>query len=222
MENPALSNITEFPEGSKETALTGTTASVPTESTVDSASIEEPAHRTDASADRKESVLDHLGLSKKEKLKKQVQQLTLDNEQLRQQVATLQDKYMRLYAELENFKKRALKERVEFSRLAGADIMLSLLPVLDDFRRAIQAMEKQQDPLAEGVRLIYQKLSTALENKGLKRMESIGQDFSPDLHEAISEIEGGEENKNKVIDEVECGYYLNDKIIRHAKVVVGK
>ncbi|MCS6990569.1 MAG: nucleotide exchange factor GrpE [Chitinophagales bacterium] len=143
-------------------------------------------------------------------------------ETISQKLAETEDKYLRLYAEFENYKKRMLRERMEMLRLAGSDIMLSLLPVLDDFTRALKQLEAANDPMVEGVRLIYQKLRAVLEARGLKPMQSVGEPYSPDLHEAISEIEAGEEQRGKVVDEVECGYYLNDKIIRHAKVVVGK
>ena len=163
-----------------------------------------------------EGLLKKLGLSKKDKLKK-------ENEELKQKAAEINDKYLRLYAEFDNFKKRTLKERIELIKMAGSEVIYSLLPVLDDFNRAIKQMEATNDPMTEGVKLIYQKLVTILENKGLKAMKSVGEEFNPELHDAITEIAAPEESqKGKVMDEIETGYYLNEKIIRHAKVVVGK
>lgn len=171
-------------------------------------------------AEGENTLLSRLGLGKKHK--KQIEELEQRLELLSKQLAETEDKYLRLYAEFENYKKRLQRERTEILRLAGSDIILTLLPVLDDFSRALKQMESSSDPMTEGVRLIFQKLKTALEHRGLKAMQSIGQPYSPDLHEAISEVDAGEEQRGKVIDEVECGYYLNDRIIRHAKVVVGK
>lgn len=130
----------------------------------------------------------------------------------------LKDKYMRLFAEFDNHKKRTVKEKLELMKTASQDIMAALLPVLDDFDRA-----KQNGELSEGVTLIYQKMSNILQNKGLSSMESSGEPFNPELHEAVTEIPAPtEEMKGKVVDTIEKGYLLGDKIIRHAKVVVGK
>jgi len=166
--------------------------------------------------ENEEGLLKKLGLSKKDKLKS-------ENEELKHKLAEFNDKYMRLYAEFDNFKKRTLKERIELIKTAGSEVIYSLLPVLDDFNRAIKQMEATNDPMTEGVKLIYQKLMTILENKGLKAMKSIGEEFNPELHDAITETAVPDESmKGKVVDDIETGYYLNDKIIRHAKVVVGK
>lgn len=135
------------------------------------------------------------------------------------------DKYLRLVAEFDNFKKRNARERNELIKNAGEDIIKSLLEVLDDAGRAEEQFEKARDvsALKAGLDLIFGKLKTILKNKGLVTMESIGAEFNPELHEAITEIPApGEDLKGKVVDEVQKGYYLNDKIIRHAKVVVGK
>jgi molecular chaperone GrpE len=142
---------------------------------------------------------------------------------LKQEVALANDKYLRLYAEFDNFRRRTTKERAELLQTAGKDVIVSLLPVLDDFDRAIRSMENTTDvnSVKEGVLLIQQKLKNTLGQKGLKEMQSIGTDFDPELHEAITNIPAGDEQKGKVIDEVEKGYYLNDKVARHAKVVVG-
>lgn len=163
-------------------------------------------------------LLSKLGLSKKDKLKK-------ENTELKQKVEELNDKFLRLYAEFDNYKKRTLKERIELSKTAGIEIINALIPVVDDFSRAMKQMESSQDQhaLQEGVKLIQQKLIGILEARGLKQMKSVGEPFNPELHDAITEIPAPDETlKGKVVDEIESGYYLNDKIIRHAKVVVGK
>lgn len=140
-------------------------------------------------------------------------------EQLQKQNEELKDKYIRLVAEFENFKKRNFKEKLEMMKNAAQDTMSALLPVLDDFDRAANSPEG----LSEGILLIHNKLKSILENKGLKPMESTGEPFDPELHEALTEIPAPtEELKGKIVDTIEKGYQLNDKIIRHAKVVVGK
>lgn len=146
-------------------------------------------------------------------------------EELQQEYQDLKDKYLRLMAEFDNFKKRTLKEKIEMSKMAGQEVIKSLLPVLDDFDRAKAnvAQNEQNSALSEGVQLVYQKLQTALQNNGLKEMEITDGHFDPELHDAITEIPVEDENmKGKIVDVVEKGYYLNDKIIRHAKVVTGK
>jgi len=144
---------------------------------------------------------------------------------LNKQVSDLKDKYLRLVADFDNFRKRTAKERLELIQTASKDLISDLLPVLDDSERAEKQMEKTQEieAIKEGERLVFNKLRSTLQIKGLRPMETIGKDFNPEYHEAITEIPAPSESlKGKVIDEVEKGYYLNDKIIRHAKVVVGK
>ena len=145
--------------------------------------------------------------------------------ELKKQLADEKDKYLRLYADFDNFRKRNAKERLELILTASKDVIKELLPVLDDFERALKASETATDAVAvkEGMALIYNKLSKNLEGKGLKAIEAKGTDFDVALHEAITEIPAPTPDMaGKVIDEVERGYYLNDKIIRFAKVVVGK
>ena len=135
------------------------------------------------------------------------------------------DKYMRLVAEFDNFRKRNAKERIELIQTAGKDVVQSLLEVLDDCSRAQKQMETSEDltTIKQGVTLVFNKLQNTLKSKGLKQMESVNADFNADLHEAITEIPAPNEAMvGKVIDEIEPGYYLNDKLIRYAKVVVGK
>lgn len=145
-------------------------------------------------------------------------------DKLKQEVAELNDKYLRLFAEFDNFKRRTQKERVELLQTAGKDVVVSLLPVLDDFERAIKATENTTEvaPVREGIVLVQTKLKSILNQKGLKEIESINTEFNTDLHEAITQIPAPtEEQKGKVIDELEKGYTLNDKVVRFAKVVVG-
>jgi len=145
-------------------------------------------------------------------------------EKLQAEVQQLNDKYLRLYAEFDNYKRRTQKERVELLQTAGKDVIVSLLPVLDDFDRALKAMETAADvaPVKEGILLVSTKLKNTLSQKGLKDVESINQPFDTDFHEAITNIPAPTEDlKGKVIDEVERGYTLNDNVIRFAKVVVG-
>ena len=145
-------------------------------------------------------------------------------EALSAELAELKDQHMRLYAEFDNFRKRSLKERSEYLKSAGSDMVVSLLPVLDDFERAIKAASSinEKDPLKEGVNLVYHKLKVILEQKGLKAMTALEAEFDVDVHEAVTNIAVDNESmKGKVVDELEKGYWFNDKVIRHAKVVVG-
>ncbi|MBS1612152.1 MAG: nucleotide exchange factor GrpE [Bacteroidetes bacterium] len=138
---------------------------------------------------------------------------------LKKEAEEQKDKYLRLYADFDNFKKRTAKEKIELIQTAGKDVIKDMLAVVDDFERALKASGSTD--ANDGVRLIYNKFVKTLADKGVKAMETVGTEFNPDLHEAITEIPvAGMEGK--VIDEVEKGYYLNDKIIRYAKVVVGK
>lgn len=146
-------------------------------------------------------------------------------EALKSQLDEEKDKYIRKVAEFENFKRRNAKERIELIQTAGKDVITELLDVLDDCDRAQKQLETSEDAAAnrEGVLLVFNKLRSVLQARGLKSMETKNQEFNPDLHEAITEIPAAtEEMKGRIVDEVMRGYYLNDKIIRYAKVVVGK
>ncbi len=148
-----------------------------------------------------------------------------ESEKLKAENAELKDKYLRLVAEFDNFRKRTAKERLELEQTAGKNVIASLLQVLDDCDRAEKQIENSSDldQIRSGIKLVFGKLRSSLQSKGLKTMQSIGEEFNPDHHEAITDIPAPtEELKGKEIDEVEKGYYLNDKIIRFAKVVVGK
>ncbi len=148
-----------------------------------------------------------------------------ENNEQEEQITELKDKYLRLAAEFENYKRRTVKEKLNMMGTAARDTLSALLPVLDDFDRAKKNAEDEnsKEPFSEGVMMVYNKLTSTLQQKGMKAMESNGEVFDPELHEAITEIPAPtEEMKGKVIDTVEKGYYLNDIILRHAKVVVGK
>lgn len=139
-------------------------------------------------------------------------------------IAELNDKYLRLYSEFDNFRKRTSRERADLIKTAGEDIFKSLLPVLDDFERALKAIsdDSTAGSIKEGVSLIQNKLKKILVQRGLEEMNAQGTSFDPDLHEALTNVDAEEGMKGKVVDEVEKGYLLNGKVIRHAKVVVGK
>jgi len=145
-------------------------------------------------------------------------------EKLSGELEEQKDKYLRLAAEFENYKRRTSKEKMEMSQTAGKEIVISLLDVMDDLDRAESQMESSEDieQLKEGNKLVFNKLRNVLQQKGLKPMESKLKDFDVEKHEAITEIEVDDKMKGKVVDEIMKGYYLNDKLIRFAKVVVGK
>ena len=144
---------------------------------------------------------------------------------LKSELQEQKDKYLRLFAEFDNFKKRSAKERIELSKTAGQDVIREMLPVLDDFQRAAKALaaDNNTENYANGVKLIQEKFQKTLQNKALHKIDSIGHDFDVEKQEAIAEVPAPTPDLvGKVIDEVEAGYTLNDAIIRYAKVVVGK
>ncbi len=146
-------------------------------------------------------------------------------EKLQAELNEQKDKYIRLFAEFDNFKRRNAKERMELIQTAGKEVITSLLDVLDDCDRAEKQMQTSEDlqQIREGIQLVFGKLRNTLHSRGLKPMESIETDFDVEKHEAITEIPAPKPSLvDKVVDEVQKGYYLNDKIIRFAKVVVGK
>lgn len=141
-----------------------------------------------------------------------------------QELVELKDKYLRLYADFENFRRRTAKEKMDLLANANEGMLVALLPVVDDFERAMQSIETTDDieAVKEGVKLIYTKLGRTLESKGLKPMTAKGEVFNADLHESITQFPAPSDDlKGKVIDEIERGYYLNDKVIRFAKVIIG-
>lgn len=146
-------------------------------------------------------------------------------EAYKSQLKDQQEKYIRLMAEFDNFRKRTLKERMELLKSAGDDILVNLLPVIDDFERGLQVIDKatEVEPVKQGVQLIYNKFKEFLSQRGVKEIDATNQDFNVDLHEAITKIPAPDETlKGKVVDVVQKGYILNDKVIRYAKVVIGE
>ena len=146
-------------------------------------------------------------------------------ENLAQQLEELKDKYLRAVAEFENFKRRTLKEKTELILNGGEKAITAILPIIDDMERAIENAHKQAcvDAVEEGWELIYKKLLSTLEGMGVKKIEVDGKDFDVDFHEAVAMVPGmGDDKKGKIIDCVQTGYTLNDKVIRHAKVAVGQ
>ena len=135
----------------------------------------------------------------------------------------LNDKYLRLYSEFDNYRKRTIKEKIDLQKSASQDLIADLLPVIDDFERALQAFEehKADEETIKGIELIYNKLFNLLVQKGLEPMNSMGTEFNTDYHEAITNIQVDDDMKGKVVDVIQKGYLLNDKVLRFAKVVVG-
>lgn len=162
---------------------------------------------------------------KSSKSDKRIKELENQIEELNIEHAELKDKYLRLFAEFDNFKKRTIKEKLEMMKTAAESTVSSLLPVLDDFDRAKKSAddESSEEVWTDGVKLVYNRLYQVLEGNGLKKMESDGEVFDPEFHSAITEIPAPtKELSGKVVDTIENGYFLKEKLIRHAKVVVGK
>ena len=147
-------------------------------------------------------------------------------EELEAQVKEANDKYLRLYSEFDNFRKRTQKEKIDLYKTAGEDVIAAILPVLDDFERAQKAMEESDDiqGVKDGIKLIHDKILNILKQKGLEEVESaVGKDFDIQFHEAITQIPApSKKEKGKVMDVVEKGYQLNGKVIRFTKVVIGQ
>ncbi|SFU34113.1 molecular chaperone GrpE [Pustulibacterium marinum] len=146
-------------------------------------------------------------------------------EKLKEELGKEKDKFLRLFAEFENYKRRTAKERVENMKSANKEVMLAMLPVLDDFDRALNELTKSEDKeMLKGVELIHGKFKNTLQQKGLEQVEAAaGESFDADIHDAITQIPAPTEDlKGKIVDVIEKGYKLGDKIIRHPKVVVGQ
>ena len=139
-------------------------------------------------------------------------------------IAVWRDKYMRLQAEFDNYRKRTLREKMDLVASGGADVLKSMLSVLDDMHRAVAASEKSEDiaALREGEKLVLQKFEEALKQKNVVEIQAIDEEFNADYHEAVARFAAGEDKKGKVIDVVQRGYMLGDKVLRYAKVVVGE
>ena len=140
-------------------------------------------------------------------------------------LAEMQDRYLRLSAEFDNYRKRTLREKIELTRHAGENILINIIPVMDDFERALKVMDTASDSAAmkSGIELIYNKFRDFLVQNGIKEIEAVNNDFNVDLHDAISKVPASDESlKGKVVEVVQKGYYLHDKVLRHSKVVVGE
>ncbi len=146
-------------------------------------------------------------------------------ESLEEKLAEAKDKYLRLSAEFDNYRKRTLKEKMDLTKSAGESIINNLLPVMDDFDRALQLMEEVSDckAMKDGIDLIYSKFSEFLKGNGVKEIDALNKEFDTDLHEAITKIPAPDKkSKGKVVDVIQKGYYLNDRVMRYAKVVIGE
>ncbi len=144
--------------------------------------------------------------------------------ELKQKIDELNDKYIRLFSEYDNYRKRTLKEKIELSKTASEEVIIAILPVLDDFERAIKSFGemKVNENFKEGVVLIFNKFLTVLSQKGLKQMKTIGESFDTEYHDAVTSIPAPSKDMiGKIVDEIEKGYLLNGKVIRYAKVVIG-
>jgi len=164
-------------------------------------------------------------VTKKEEKKSKKSSSQKKLELIQEKYDELNDKYMRLYSEFDNYRKRTAKERIELQKSASREVILDTLPVVDDLERAIQSFEEHQlsDEAKKGIELIYNKLINILTQKGLKEIEAMGQTFDTDFHEAITNIPApSKKMKGKIMDVVQKGYTLNGKVIRYAKVVVGQ
>jgi molecular chaperone GrpE len=154
-----------------------------------------------------------------------VDKVILEVRAVEEKLAEMQDKYIRLSAEFDNYRKRTLREKMEISRYAGEDMLLKIIPIMDDFDRALMHMENSSDESAikAGIDLIYSKFSEFLKQNGIKEIPSLNSEFNVDLHEAVAKVPVDDDSmKGKVVDVVLKGYYLQDKVLRFAKVVVGE
>lgn len=179
---------------------------------------------TSDSTIREEESAEHKKEAKKEKghrhSKTEEELEIIENE-----IIELKDKHIRLQADFDNYRKRTLKERMELLKTAGESVLMGILPVIDDFDRAMQTLDLvgEDSHIADGMKLIYSKFQDFLKQNGVKEIEAIGQSFNTDLHEAITTIPApSKELKGKIVDVVQKGYYLNDKVIRFSKVIIGE
>lgn len=162
---------------------------------------------------------------KSRKHRKEEEKKEKEIEELKAKINDLNDKYLRLSAEFDNYRKRTLKERTDLLKTAAGDTLVSMLPVIDDLERALQSIEKatEVEPVKEGVVLIYNKFKEFMKNKSLVEVDAMNQPFDTDLHEALTKIPAPTEDmKGKVVDVIQKGYRIDDKIVRYAKVVVGE
>eukprot|EP01155_Anaeramoeba_flamelloides_P013489 Anaeramoba_flamelloidesa337418_27.p1 GENE.a337418_27~~a337418_27.p1 ORF type:complete len:220 (+),score=38.31 a337418_27:49-660(+) len=187
--------------------------------------VEETVEPTNEQAQETDEAVEENSKDEVEETKEDETPEQSEEEKLTEKVNELNDKYVRLSAEFDNYRRRTLKEKMELSKSAGESLLLSLLPVVDDFDRALAHIDeaKDIDALKEGIKLIYNKFNEYLKQQGIKEIEAKEKDFDTDLHEAITKIPSPTEDmKGKVIDCIEKGYTLNEKVIRFSKVVVGE
>jgi molecular chaperone GrpE len=189
---------------------------------------EQVEHNTDNLSEKEENTdknRKNIFSRKKDKDKARVQELEKEIEQLKAEKAELNDRFLRLFSEFDNYKKRVSKEKLDLIATASEKVLVSLLPVIDDFERAIAANEKADniDSIKEGFNLIYNKLVQMMKRFDVEEIQAKGEEFNTDFHEAVTHFPAQkEEDKGKVIDVTEKGYKLKDKVIRFAKVVVGQ
>ena len=178
---------------------------------------EEEVEKKENSSESEEPKNEEAALPKEE-LKDGAKEL----KRIQDELSEAKDKYLRLYAEFENFRRRTAKEKIDLIQSGGEQVLKALLPVADDFERAEKAFKERDDKEAEGFFLIKNKFQKILEQNGIKAMDTSSGEFDPDLHDAITQVPAPKEDKKgKILDVIEKGYLLNDKVIRHAKVVVG-
>lgn len=179
---------------------------------------------TDKNGNQTGNTVDNKEISERESEAVRESKSTDELAKLQEKYDEVNDKYLRLYSDFDNFRKRALKERIEMSKNAAEQVLTEFLVILDDFERAIASFDKVEtvEPLKEGTVLIYNKFRNSLTGKGLTEIEALGQTFDTDYHEAIAKVPApSEDQKNKVLDVTQKGYMLNGKVVRFAKVVVG-
>lgn len=142
-----------------------------------------------------------------------------------EKMAEMQDRYLRLSAEFDNYRKRTLREKIEITKYASQDLILKILPIMDDFERALKHIDSSEgcEGIREGINLIYSKFSDFLKQEGVREIESLNCEFNVDLHDAVAKVQVDDEGKKgRIVDVVQKGYFLQDKVIRHSKVVVGE
>ncbi len=187
--------------------------------------MEENVQPSQTASDDAEATFDKEVKGRKNRSAKKLEVLRQENEKLIAEKAEIQDKYIRLYSEFDNYRRRTQKEKLDIIKNASERIILGLLPVLDDMERALKFETTEQEGPSnsekEGISLIYQKLYGYLKQQGLEEIHAIGEPFDVDLHEAVTTMPAAkEEDKGRVLDEIQKGYRLNDKVIRFSKVVI--
>ncbi len=167
----------------------------------------------------------HTEDEKQEKQKENSHQNDSEKGDFEEKYNDMKDKYLRLSAEFDNYRKRTLREKMELTKAAGEDVLVNILPVMDDFERALQSMDdaKDVDAVRKGIEIIYNNFKDFLKQRGVHEIEAKGKEFNTDEHEAVTKIPVEEKDKKgKIVDVIEKGYFLNDKVIRYSKVVVGE